>query len=381
MQKKTNNTKTATIPTAIVPSADLSPASQAQVTREFGKLLNMDSRLIVVGDARDNPHELFNHGLKPKFKIDLFDTQYFLTGIQQIPELRFVVGYIVQPRVSRKATAERPAYDISARIIYKDLSLVWRTTSHFTFVDDAIWIGKGDTRSRFVGDDEYISSDESTTDVPLEILTALEDLTSKSRRPRQGRKSIDLVLRRARGDRIQPFSDFTNPRRRAHANPRNRINRGRSIARFTRKNDPTSLKITAGFEPDFNNGIVEKSQSRSSMYGGKLRRYRILSTNRKIQYFFIAGPQHVWIIPPQTLTTELSSFGLRTVDVIADDDLFIPGYEYHYYEDTPDGQRLHSQIPPGFVGDICPSHEDKADASPWLEQISIIKQFRRKLLD
>jgi len=381
MLASSKNAKSPLIPTAIVPSAELSDASPASVTREFGKLLELDSRLIVVGDARDNPDDLFDHGLKPKFKISLFDTQYFLTGIQQIPELRFVVGYIVQPRRSRRTGSNRPAFDISARIIYKDLSLVWRTTSHFTFVDNAIWIGKGDIRSRIVGDDEYITSDESTTDVPLEILTALEHLTVKTRRPRQGRKSIDLVLRRARGDRIRPFSDFTNPRRRAFANPRNRINRGRTIARFTRKNDPTSLKIRAGFEPDFSDGIVERSQTRSSMYGGTLNRFRILSENRKIQYFFIAGPHHVWIIPPQALTTELSSFGVRTIDVIADDDLFIPGYEYHYYEDTPNGSQLHSQIPAGFVGETCPSHEDKADASPWLEKIPVIQQFRREILE
>ena len=31
----------------------------------------------------------------------------------------------------------------------------------------------------------------------------------------------------------------------------------------------------------------------------------------------MAGPQQAWVIPPQATTTELSSFGLRTVDVIA----------------------------------------------------------------
>lgn len=376
-----NNKTRTTIPISIEPSAPLSTLSPRQIQREFFTLLDSGCRFEVAGTARQDPSQLFAKGLKPRFKIELFDTRFYLSGIRQIPELRFVVGYVVQPRTKRANAADRSAYTISARIIYKDLSLVWRAASHCTFVDNAIWIGKGDTRSNFVGDDEYISSDESTTDMPLEAITALEGISAGVRRATSGEEAIDMILRRARGDRIEPFADFTSLRRKAHANSRNLINRGRSIARFSRKNDPTSLKITRGFEPDFVDGIIEHSQSRSSMYGGTLQRYRILSSNRKIQYFFIAGPDHVWIIPPQATTTELSSFGVRTIDVIGDDDLFIPGYEYHFYEDGPDGPQLHSQIPEGFVGAICPSHEDKADASPWLDKIPVIQEFKRVVLD
>lgn len=368
---------TSRLQTAIVPSSQMSSQSRRQIEREFMALLEGSVRLQITGSAGKLPagkqmSRLIEAGLRPRAKVEVFDTRFYLTGIRQIPELRFVVGYIVQPR--------RSGFTVSARIIYKDLSLVWRTASHHTFVDNAIWIGKGDTRSKFIDDDEYITSDESTTDVPLEILTALESLSSNVRRAPSGKEAIDLILQRARGDRIAPFRDFTKPRELARANPRNLINRGRSIARFTRHNDPRSLKVTAGFEPDFTDGIIERSLSKSSMYGGQLQRYRILSVNRKIQYFFIAGPKHVWIIPPQTTTTQLSSFGVRTIDVLADDDLFIPGYEYHFYEDSVDGPRLHSQIPEGFVGEICPSHEDKADASPWLEQIPMIREFRRQVL-
>ena len=64
----------------------------------------------------------------------------------------------------------------------------------------------------------------------------------------------------------------------------------------------------------------------------------------------MAGPHQVWIIPPQATTRQLSSFGLRTVDVIADDDLFVPGYEYHYLDVTVDPPEFYSQIPKGFAG-------------------------------
>ena len=368
------------IETRIIDSVAPAERNPRQIAREFTDLLASGVRFNIVGEAKSNPKLLFEHGLTPKYKIDLFSTSFYLTNVRQIPELRFLIAYIVQPRDQSRPPGRGNRSSVSARIIYKDLSLVWRTASHFTFVDDQIWIGKGDVYSRIVGDHEYISSNESTTDLPLEILSALERLNYGVSKPRNGRRAIELILQRAKGDRMLPFAEFTTPRRRAFENPKNRIYGGRSIARFTRKNDPRSLKIVRGFEPDFSDGIVEKSFSKSSMYGGDIARYRILSSNRRIQYYFLAGPRHVWIIPPQALTTELSSFGLRTIDVVADDDLFVPGYEYHYYEDTPTGPQLHSQIPPGFVGDICPVHEDKADASPWLDAISVIRKFRRHVL-
>jgi len=139
-----------------------------------------------------------------------------------------------------------------------------------------------------------------------------------------------------------------------------------------------------GFEPNFKSGVLERSRSKSRLYGGILRRFRILSTNRKIQYFFLAGPNHVWIIPPQATTTQLSSYGVRTIDVRADDDLFIPGFEYHYMEEDPldDGSppELYSQIPKGFAGAISLHDDAKADASPWLDKIPVIRKFRREVL-
>ena len=172
----------------------------------------------------------------------------------------------------------------------------------------------------------------------------------------------------------------SQPREKAAANPRNLINGGRSIARFRRKNDPTSLVFTKGFEPDFDKGVIEKSDSVSKLYGGNLQRFRILSVNRKIQFYFVAGPRHAWMFPPQALTTELSSYGVRTIDVVADDDLFIPGWEYHHYEETKNGVKLYSQIPDGFAGETCPVDDAKADASPWLDQIPVIRKFRREVL-
>src|SRR5690606_27101180 len=105
-----------------------------------------------------------------------------------------------------------------------------------------------------------------------------------------------------------------------------------------------------------------------------------LSHNRRIQYLFMAAPRHVWIIPPQATTTELSSYGVRTVDVVADDDLFVPGFEYHFLDDTRDPPVLYSQIPAGWAGAGSPVDEARADASAWCDALPVVQAFRRQVL-
>ena len=118
----------------------------------------------------------------------------------------------------------------------------------------------------------------------------------------------------------------------------------------------------------------------SKIYGGPVERFRILSRNRIIQYLFFAGPRQVWIVPPQATTTQLSSFGVRTIDVEADEDLFVPGYEYHFEDDSVDPPVPYSQIPPGFAGPASEIDPARADASPWLDRLPVVQEFRRKVL-
>ena len=368
--KRSNNR----IPTQIIPSVSRSDLQPAGVTREFRQLIRDGAELRVAGSAKSDPERLFRLGYTPKHKIELFDTRFYLTNVRQNPELRFLVCYVVQQNRKSGAT------EIFPRIFYKDLSLVWRSASHFCDCD-GLWIGKGATYGVFEDGYEIETSQESTTDLPIEMQSAMEGLLRWIRRPRPDYQIIPMVLREAPPGRVRPYTDFEQPRLVAAANSGNLINGGRSIARFTKPNDPTSLRIVKGFAPDFQNGILERGQSKSRLYHGKLQRFRILSVNKKIQYGFIAGPKHVWIIPPQATTTELSSFGVRTIDVIADDDLFIPGYEYHYIDDPEDDDsEPYSQIPDGFAGATCDQDDQKADASPWLDKIPIIQQFRREVL-
>ncbi len=75
---------------------------------------------------------------------------------------------------------------------------------------------------------------------------------------------------------------------------------------------------------------------------------------------------------------------LANSDTVVPDDLMIPGYEYHYMDDSMDDRggspELYSQIPAGFAGAISEHDDAKADASPWLDKIPVIRRFRRKLL-
>jgi hypothetical protein len=359
------------IPSRVVPSAAPAPLTPRRVEREFRARLAHGALLCCDGSARKRPVQLLSLGYAPRFRIDLFDTTFYLAAVRQNDDVRFFVGYVAVPH--RAGERER----IHARLFYKDVSLVWRSASHFVRSARENWIGKGDVRTITAGNEEFEVSHESTTDLPLEVQDAFETLNSGARRVRHDVDAIPRVLRRAPDHRIEAYRDFTAPRRRARANARNLVNRGRPVARFVRAGDPSSLRFASGFEPDFRR-VLEETTSHSSLYGGRLRRFRILSANRRIQYLFMAAPRHTWIIPPQATTTELSSFGVRTVDVSVDDDLCVPGWEY--YGGPDEGLSGLDQIPRGYAGEPNPRDPSRADASRWLDQLPVIREFRRVVL-
>lgn len=357
------------IPTAITPSVSPADLSPARVSHEFTALVEAGVPIRAVGRAKRNPKKLLSDGYTPKYKIELFDTRFYLSGPRQNPDLRFFIAYVVQKRGGRE--------EIHPRLFYKDLSLIWRSSSHVIRSPGELWIGKGDVVT--IERDGYVFSEslEQTTDLPLELQTALEACNHKIKRVPYDEEIMVRILRNAPAGRVRPYADFTRLRRRAAADKRNLINGGRRVARFTRKNDPTSLVFVKGYEPDFAGGVIEHGLSSSSMYGGTLHRLRVVSANRKIQYMMFAGPTHAWVIPPQALTTELSSYGVRTVDVTADEDLFVPGFEYHYMDDSVDPPELFSQIPEGYAGAPNIDDDSRADASAWLEKLPVVRELRR----
>ena len=361
------------IPTRVEPSARALALDGRAVSRRFASLLDSGVELRVDGSSAGEPHSLLEEGYSPKHAFELFGHCFYLANVRQNPLLRFFVAYVVPP-----PAAGRPRR-AHARIFYKDVSLIWRSGSHGLFTETDLWIGKGATRVHHADGHQHEHTIESTTDLPFEMQDVLDELMRRPKRIRRDTEILERVLRGAPPHRLAPYADFLEPRRRAAADPRNLVNAGRPIARFRREHVPESLVIVRGFEPDFRMGRIELTTTSSASYGGQVRRHRFLSANRRIQWLFFEAPEHVWIAPPQALTTELSSYGVRTVDVEVPDDLCLPGYEYHYLDDPDHEDSLHSQIPPGFAGAANPHDPDRADASEWLERLPVVAEFRRHL--
>jgi hypothetical protein len=339
-------------------------ATPAGVRRELDALLAAGCRLRPAGTARAHPARLLA-GYPPRYALQLFDARFFLTELREDENFRFFVAYV---RLGE-------ARDVFPRLFYKDTSLVWRCATHWISAAGVHWIGKGDIK--LVDEETYETeySAEETTNLPYEMQAALDELSRRRKTVPWDARALGCILRRAPVGRFEAYADFIGPRRAAAARAE-LVNGGRPVAWFERRRDPASLRFAPGFAPDFAR-VIEVTRSVSRLYGGAIRKLRILSKNGKIQYQFVAAPRHVWIIPPQARTRELSSYGVRTVDVVADEDVFVPGYEYHYAERG----ELYTQIPPGFAG--APSEIDptRADASPWLEKLPVIQEFRRRIPD
>jgi len=350
----------------IVPEA-LTPRA---VEKEFRDLLGRGVRIKSLGAVRKNPHRLLDAGYLPRIAVKLFEATFYLTNLRVDPNFRFFVAYVrLRPE----------AKQVFPRIFYKDSSLVWRSPSHYIRSETENWIGKGDVKRVVKNGKAAYYSAEETTNLPYEIQHALDIASRAFKRVPRDLEAVPLVLRKAPDDRVEPYEDFSAPRREAMARKGNLINGGKYIAYFECEGDPTSQRFVAGFEPDFRSGILEMTPSWSRMYGGEVRKYRILSKNRQVQFQFIASPRLIWIIPPQALTTELSSYGVRTVDVEGDEDVFMPGYEYHFFDEAEDPPAFYSQIPEGYAGAQSTVDSSRADTSPWLERMPVIREFRRRV--
>ena len=357
----------------VVPDVPLSQATPRSVRAEFDELLRSGRRLTPVGEAKADPAILLRGRRAPRFRLRFLGATYYLSHFAN-DDLNFFIAYVALDGKKR----------IWPRIFYKDSSLVWRVGSHVVRTDDENWIGKGDVMWQRQRDGEYLVSLEETTNLPFEIQAALDDATRAGAKPRADRQAVQLVLRAGSTNRIRPFADFTKPR--AEAAARYRLNGNRLVVRLDREGDPSSVVYAKGFEPDFapmkgkRGGHLGCSHSSSRLYGGRIEKHRVLSKNRLVQYQFVASPTHVWMNPPQAMTTELTPFGIRSIHVRAVDEAFIPGYEFHYLDATVDPPELHSQIPEGFAGEPSDVDPDRADASPWNDQLTMIKAFRKRVL-
>lgn len=350
----------------LAPDVALEPLTFNAVRSEFRELRAAGAELRPAGTAARRPEALIKRGYGPQQKLRLFDLDIYLGGPWQNEDLRFFVAYVSHPDFPKR---------VYPRLFYKDVSLTWRCASHY--IPSENWIGKGALKVIRSAGELQEETDEATTDLPLEMQTALEDAARNRGKIPYDRRAVSMVLRNAPPGRLEPYADFSKPRELAARQSRNLVNGGRSIARFTRRNDPSSLVMTQGFEPDFHAGVISQSQMRSTLYGGKLTRYRVASTNQLVQYSFIAAPRHAWIASVQATTRTLSTYALRVVDACVDEALLLPGYEWHFLEDDDDPTSLYSQIPDGFAGAPSAKDPSRADATAWHRGVAMIREFRR----
>jgi hypothetical protein len=348
----------------IVTGVGPAPASPRQVAAELKALVAGGAELRPAGQAADDPELLLGARYRPRHRVDLFGTRFYLASYRYEEGLNFMPAFVVPARGDR----------VFPRVFYKDSTLLWRVASHMIRNEDSDWIGKGDVRVVREGGEEYLDTDEDSTNLPYELQAAI-DAASRELQPKRDERCVELLVRNAPEGRIEPYADFSAPRRRAER--RTPLNGNRPVARIARRGDPTSLRFARGFEPDLEREPLELTRSASRLYGGRLRKYRVLSKNGLIQYQFVAAPRHGWSHPPQALTPELTSYGVRALHVRADDEIFIPGYEYHFHD--ADGE-LHSQIPEGFAGG--PSRDDpaRADTRAWTHALPIVRAFAERVL-
>ena len=192
------------IETRIVKGILPSAKSERQIAAEVKALLEAGAKLEPAGKAKRRPGMLFDAGYVPRHRVDLFDTTYYLSNLRVDRNFRFFVAY-----VHLGDPAERRS--LYARIFYKDVSLVWRSASHFVRSENENWIGKGEARWTTIDGEELLTSAEQTTDLPLEIQTALEVLLQRGRPVRSDHVAVERVLRAAATTASSPSG--TSPRR------------------------------------------------------------------------------------------------------------------------------------------------------------------------
>ncbi|MEM7081173.1 MAG: hypothetical protein AAF465_00330 [Pseudomonadota bacterium] len=358
-----------------VPQSDQAPNAQSEtaVSRRFARLIERGCPVKPQGSAANFPDALLARRL-PKHLVTLNGHRFFVTHVRRDQQFRFFVAY-VQLQTPTVPEHRRPLHP---RIFYKDSSLVWRVATHYINTETEHWIGKGDIKPVVENGETHWYSAEETTNLPFEIQNALDTISRRATRPRPDRQALELVLRSAPDDRVRPYADFSTPRKRAMQDRQRAIHNNKPVAWFSDDHDPKSLLFAGGYEPDFRRGLIDKSQSRSKLYGGDIERFRIASRNRRIQYLFMRAPNQSWIIPPQPIAIDLMSYGVHTVDANVDEKLCIPGYEYHF-ADPLEVSGVFSQIPRGFAGASSTIDPQRADASLWTHAMPVMKRFHAAL--
>ncbi len=354
----------------LLEAAELEALAADEVQAKLSGLFNAGAKIVVAGRAKHRRQNYLPQRYPPLFHLSLHNVEIYLAGLREFEGFTFFVAYVVPAKGHRRGVRIYP------RIFYKDVSLIWRSATHYIRTDDEHWVGKGAIKPVLEDGVEVWYSAEETSDLPLEMQPALDAASRRSPRSLADAEALGLVLRNAPSDRVEPYRDFLAPREAAAHKADWLVNAGHPIAWFEDGRKPESLKFADGFEPDFRTGYIDASLSKSAFYGGDVIKARFLSTNRQVHYLFVKTPGVSWLIPPQSVLEELTTFAVRPVDAEVDERLCLPGFEYHFLDETTDPPSWHTQIPAGFAGSPHPVDDDRASTKPWNDRLPVLSAFQ-----
>ncbi|MCX5701739.1 MAG: methyltransferase domain-containing protein, partial [Candidatus Omnitrophica bacterium] len=342
-----------TLETPKIPKPPSLVENKTEIGSEFSNLIPRVS-IQVDGRKVTSGADLLQNGFVPQYKISLNGMDYYLSKpyTSQRNGRPYFIGFL------HRINPETGVEEIFARTIYKSNSQnIWRIASS---EGPGGWIGKG-------------LEDEMTTNAPLEIQSSLEKLCLDNGK---------LEIKEGFYDDLEKRADFKSPEEFNHTILLHgeELNGGISIGSFAETGNPESYRFQNGFEPDFNNGVIEEFNTYSPIYGD-VESYRMLSNNKQVQFVFnVDRENRVWIGAVQSVTPRFTRFGVRAdrIDIGAMEmeniegvnrpvDILMPASEY----DT--------QIPKGYIGNH--KADRYYDASPFIDKIPVIKEFRQKVLE
>ncbi|MDP3703201.1 MAG: cysteine peptidase family C39 domain-containing protein, partial [Candidatus Omnitrophota bacterium] len=309
----------------------------------FDKQIASGVPLRIYGDASFN--ELDKVGLGPKHQVQFGQDHFYISDafIDAGGRTAFL-AYLLH----RDSTTGQPVIFVNA--YYKSNSQnVWRAASHHA----GPWIGKG--------------FGEAGQMLPMELQSTFEHIVA-SQRASQGvyekpGRFFDVLGFDVQGPMVSMVVGGPNRVVIAELNHAGQTNP--ALANH-------HINFRPGYEPDFHRGVVEHFQADNPVYS-KVTSYVILSANRQVQYLFnVDGAGRVWVGGVQGTSETLIRQGVRrdNLQYVVPEELLTPAFEYL------------KQMPTGYLEarNVHPRNLQYADASAFLNKISVIQEFRRHVL-
>lgn len=292
-----------------------------------------------------SPAQFKRHGLlPPSYKFEFNGASYYLSKpfMDTNWDRASFFLYLVKQNPNDANSKE-----IFARGVYKSNShCVWRVASHTDFGEDFIGKGKG----------------EHTTTIPLEIQSRLENILRDRDWDVKRSAELSRVL-----VKLFPYDSPESFVAEKHDSVVKHV----LFGRFEGSNPASFKYIHDGLKPNFEDGIIEKFESKNDLCGD-VTSYLVESKNKQLIYQFNLvvedGKPLAWISDIQYSSSPLNEHGVKRSTVPVHKLLLLPAYEYE------------SQIPYGFTGKVNPRNSHYFDASKFTNQLPPVREFLTKVV-